>query len=45
LLGLVSIFWPRTPLLVRVITTVLLVLSIAGSWVMQSQIPNPTFPF
>ncbi len=45
LLGLVSIFWLRTPLLVRVITAVVLVLSLVGSWVIQSRIPNPTFPF
>jgi hypothetical protein len=45
LLGLASAFWPRTPLLVRVITTIVLVLSVVGSWVIQSQIPNPTFPF
>jgi len=45
LVGLVSIFWPRTPLLVRVITTVVVVLSIVGSCVIQSRIPNPTFPF
>jgi hypothetical protein len=45
LLGLVSLFWPRTPLPVRVITTVVLVLSIVGSWAVQSQTPNPTFPF
>lgn len=45
LLALVSIFWPRTPLLVRVITTVVLVLSIVGSWMIQSRMPSPTFPF
>jgi hypothetical protein len=45
LLCLVSILWSRTPFLVRVITTVVLVLCIVGSWRIQAQIPNPTFPF
>jgi len=45
LLCLVSLFWPRTPLLLRVITSVVLVLSIVGSWRIQAQMPSPTFPF
>jgi hypothetical protein len=42
---LVSILWPRTPFFVRVITIVVFVLCIVGSWRIQAQIPNPTFPF
>jgi hypothetical protein len=45
LLGIISLVAPRTPLLVRVITLVVLVLSIVGIWVMQARTPSPTFPF
>jgi hypothetical protein len=45
LLGTISLVAPRTPLLVRAVTMVVLILSIVGTWVMQARTPSPTFPF
>jgi hypothetical protein len=38
LLGLLSVFWPRTPVLVRAITSVVLILSVVGLWVIESKV-------
>ena len=45
LLGIISLVAPKTPLLVRAVTMVVLILSIVGTWVMQARTPSPTFPF
>ena len=38
LVGLVSLFWPRTPLAIRIITLLILVFSMIGASIIESQV-------